>query len=88
MKSEGAYSPCLLEESVLMDGGHGVGINDFRRKDASYLPFMRIGSTSTGWLHPIVQDACWDVSLTSFLVRGYRPCCIVLYNILYSSLNL
>ena len=29
MKSEGAYSPCLLEDSMLMDGGNGVGINDF-----------------------------------------------------------
>ncbi len=63
----------MLVGGIRVDGWRERGRDKgLRWRESLYLPFIRGG-------YPIVQDACWDVSLMSILVRGY----IVLYYIIF-----
>ena len=83
MKSEGAYSPWLLEESVLMDGGNGVGINDFGGGSRGISLLCGADIDINGVVIPdsarLLLECFIDVLPGSWIYR------VVLYNLLYSS---
>ncbi len=62
---------------MLTDGWNGVGINDFGGGSRGLSLLCGADIDVNGWLYPLVRDACWDVLLMVFPVRGYRLCCTI-----------